>query len=49
MDYNYVNPYFQTTDGLLRLAQNKKYTTQITEDVIIKELSAKELKKRNKK
>jgi len=49
MDYNYVNPYFQTTDGLLRLAQNKKYTTQITEDVIIKELSARELKKRNKK
>ena len=49
MDYNYVNPYFQTTDGLLRLAQNKKYTTQITEDVIVKELSARELKKRNKK
>ena len=49
IDYNYINPYFQTTDGLLRLAQSKKYTTQITEDVIIKELSARELKKRHKK
>jgi len=48
IDYNYINPYFQTTDGLLRLAQSKKYTTQITEDVIIKELSARELKKRHK-
>jgi len=49
MDYNYVNPYFQTTDGQIRLAQNKKYTSQITEEAIEKELSSKELKKRHKK
>jgi hypothetical protein len=45
----YLDPYFQTSEGLLKLASNKKYTTQITEGAIIKELSSRELKKRHKK
>jgi hypothetical protein len=45
-DYNYLNPYFQTTEGVLKLLPNKRYTAQITEKAIIKELSTKELKKR---
>lgn len=45
----YVDPYFQTTEGIVRLAPQEIYTARITEDLIIKELSKKELKKKQKK
>lgn len=42
----YLNPYFQTTEGIVRLKPQKKYTTKISEEIIVKELNKKELKKR---
>lgn len=44
--YKYIDPYFQTSAGVLKIKPNQKYTTKVTEEVIIKELSKKELKKR---
>jgi len=43
--YEYLDPYFQTTEGVLKLKPRKKFTTKIPEEIIIKELSKKEIKK----
>lgn len=43
--YEYINPLFQTTEGLVKLSKQKKYECVITKDVILKELSKKEIKK----
>ena len=43
--YEYVNPYFQTSEGIIKLINQKKYESKISEDIIIKELSKKEIKK----
>lgn len=47
--YGYIDPYFQTTEGIVKLASRKTYISNITENLIIKELSKKELKIRQKK
>lgn len=47
--YEYLDPYFLTSEGVLRLKPRKKITTIITEKEIIKELNKKEMKKRLKK
>lgn len=46
--YEYIDPYFQTTNGITKLAAGSKYTAKVTEDLIVKELSKKELKNRLK-
>src|SRR5690554_5869501 len=43
----YLDPYFQTTEDILKLSPRNKFTTKVTEDILIKELSKRELK--NKK
>lgn len=47
--YACIDPFFQSTEGVVKLASNKSYTTKISEDLILKELSKKEIKKREKK
>ncbi len=42
----YLNPYFQTTEGIVKLKPKERYTTKISEEIILKELSKKEIKKR---
>jgi len=47
--YAYIDPFFQSTEGVVKLASHKSYTTKVSEDLILKELSKKEIKKREKK
>lgn len=47
--YAYIDPYFQTSEGIVRLASHKTYITKISEDLILKELSKREIKNRQKK
>jgi len=47
--YAYIDPYFQSTEGVVKLVSQKTYTTKISEDLILKELNKKEIKKRQKK
>ncbi len=42
----YLDPYFQTAEGIVKLKPKVKYTTKILEEIIVKELSKKEIKKR---
>jgi hypothetical protein len=42
----YLEPYFLTTDGIVKLKPKERYTTKISEEIILKELSKKEIKKR---
>jgi len=46
--YDYLDPYFQTTEGVQKLALRKTYITKTSDDLIIKELSRKDQKKRQK-
>ena len=46
--YEYVDPYFQTTNGIIKVTPRREYTAKVSEDIIIKELSKKELKNRQK-
>jgi len=46
--YEYLDPYFQTTEGILKLKPRKKFIAKIPKEIIIKELSKKEIKKRKK-
>ncbi len=43
--YNFINPFFMTSNGIEKLEARKKYETKFTDDLIKKELSKKELKK----
>jgi len=47
--YAYIDPFFQSTEGVAKLVSQKTYTTKISEDQILKELSKKEIKNRQKK
>jgi murein DD-endopeptidase MepM/ murein hydrolase activator NlpD len=44
--YNYINPVFSTTSGEVTLQENKLYKPVCTEDMITREMTKKELKKR---
>lgn len=47
--YEYLNPYFQTTDGIIKLSNRKKYECRTSADIILKELTKKEIKKLTQK
>ena len=44
----YINPYFLTSEGILQLDAKKHYAGAINEDIITKEFTRKELKRRKK-
>jgi hypothetical protein len=46
--YEYMNPYFITSDGKQKLEGNKQYVSEINNEIITKELTKRELKKYKK-
>ena len=47
--YAYINPLFDTKDGVTSLISGEKYTSSITDELIEFEMTKREKKKRNKK
>ena len=47
--YANIDPNFQTSEGIVKLASRKIYTTKISEELVLKELTKSELKKLKKK
>jgi len=47
--YVYIDPNFQTSEGIVRLKDRTPYVARVTEDIVVQEMSKKEQKNRLKK
>jgi len=45
--YNYIDPYFYTSEGVVKIIAKKKYTADYNQIILTKELTKKEIKNRN--